>query len=591
MGSDWGAAPLGEAAPLLAPGQRFGPYAIVRLLGRGGMGEVYDAEETDSGRRVALKLLNRRLSSRDERDRFLREGRLAAGVSHPHCVYVFGTDEIDGLPTISMELASGGTLKDAVNSRGPLPFRDAVDAILQVTAGLEAAAAAGVLHRDIKPANCFVDDDGSVKVGDFGLSTSTVAGDETHLTLAGTIMGTPAFASPEQMRAEDLDVRSDIYSVGATLYYLLTGRAPFEEANVVRLLAMVVQDMPPAPRTLRKDVPKGLSAIVMRALAKRPGDRFSDYAALRAALEPFGSGAPVPAPIGFRVLAYIVDYLVVGTLSVLALWPLGLVQLTVRSDSGTVLADGAYSPARVIAPLVLWAVYWILLEGLFGASLGKRVFRLRVAGTGGEPAGLGAVLLRYGRLPRASGGAGHCLADPGDPRTLAEGRRPAIRPDKRVALDGPSFCPVRQRPLAERFRGTPRTGERHARSGGAGRRARRRGGRGWRRTCGGRVRANRAVRAPGRGGGAVGPRTVARLGCQAAAARLVASGSGRVCAAGVAARPGPARSPALAGWQAGRKRVVGRVRSRRRALVPCDGRDPSAVEGRPRVVVRPEPGD
>lgn len=94
------------------------------------------------------------------------------------------------------------------------------------------------------------------------------------------------------------------------------------------------------------------------------------------------------------MLAYIVDYLVVGTLSVLALWPLGLVQLTVRSDSGTVLADGAYSPARVIAPLVLWAVYWILLEGLFGASLGKRVFRLRVAGTGGEPAGLGAVLLR-----------------------------------------------------------------------------------------------------------------------------------------------------------------------------------------------------
>jgi eukaryotic-like serine/threonine-protein kinase len=394
MGSDRGAAPPGEAAPLVAPGRRFGPYAIVRLLGRGGMGEVYDAEELDSGRRVALKLLNRPLSSREERDRFLREGRLAASVSHPHCVYVFGTDEIEGLPTISMELASGGTLKDVVKSRGPLPFREAVDAILHVIAGLEAAAAAGVLHRDIKPANCFVDDDGNVKVGDFGLSTSTVAGDETHLTLAGTIMGTPAFASPEQMRAEDLDVRSDIYSVGATLYYLLTGRAPFEDANVVRLLAMVVQDMPPAPHLLRKDIPKALSAIVMRTLAKRPGDRVADYAALRAALEPFGSGAPVPAPIGFRVLAYIVDYLVVGALSVVCLWPLGFVQMTVRSDSGTVLADGAFSPTRIIAQLVLWAVYWILLEGLSGASLGKRVFRLRVAGAGGEPAGLGSVLLR-----------------------------------------------------------------------------------------------------------------------------------------------------------------------------------------------------
>jgi uncharacterized RDD family membrane protein YckC len=386
--------PQTEAPPLLRPGQRFGPYTIVRLLGRGGMGEVYDAEEMDSGRRVALKLLNRPLGSRAERDRFLREGRLAAGVSHPHCVYVFGTDEIGGLPTISMELAAGGTLKDVVKSRGPLPSREAVDAILQVVAGLEAAAAAGVLHRDIKPANCFVDDNGSIKVGDFGLSTSTLAQDETHLTLAGTIMGTPAFASPEQMRADELDVRSDIYSVGATLYYLLTGRAPFEETNVVRLVAMVMQDAPPATRALRSEVPKGLSAIVMRALAKRPGDRFEDYAALRAALEPFGSAAPAPAPVGFRGLAYIVDYVVIGILSVVALWPLGVVKASVKAGFDTITMGEGFSPVQVLAPQILWAAYWILLEGLFGASLGKRLFRLRVAGAGGEPASFGQVLLR-----------------------------------------------------------------------------------------------------------------------------------------------------------------------------------------------------
>ena len=383
-----------KVAPLLQPGQRFGSYAIARLLGRGGMGEVYEAEEVDSGRRVALKLLNRPLSTREERDRFLREGRLAAGVSHPHCVYVFGTDEIDGLPVISMELAAGGTLKDTVAARGPLPSRKAVDAILQVIDGLEAAAAAGVLHRDIKPANCFVDVEGRVKVGDFGLSTSTLASEETHLTMAGTIMGTPAFASPEQMRADNLDIRSDIYSVGATLYYLLTGRAPFEESNIVRLVTMVMQDVPPAPSELRRDIPKGLSAAVLRALAKRPGDRFDDYAAMRAALEPFSSTAPVPAPVGLRVVAYLVDYLLIGILSVLFISPFAVFKTRISTDLGTVISGGGFTPAQVLVPLLAWAIYWLLFEGLTGASLGKRLFRLRVAGVGGEPAGFGRVLLR-----------------------------------------------------------------------------------------------------------------------------------------------------------------------------------------------------
>src|SRR5262245_47685642 len=146
--SDSSVTPLEQAR--LTPGQAFGPYRIERLLGRGGMGEVYEAQHLEQGRRVALKVLNRRLDEED-RTRFVREGRLAASINHPHSVYIFGSEEIDGTPTIAMELLPGGTLKDRVRQRGPLPPAEAVDTVLQVIAGLDALYGVGVLHRDIKP--------------------------------------------------------------------------------------------------------------------------------------------------------------------------------------------------------------------------------------------------------------------------------------------------------------------------------------------------------------------------------------------------------------------------------------------------------
>src|SRR5215510_5085592 len=155
---------------LFGPGQHLGAYLIIRPIGKGGMGQVYEAEESDSGRRVAIKLLSRGLGDDEERERFLREGRLAASLSHPNCVYVFGTSEIQGFPVIAMELVPEGTLKDLVVPGAPMTAAAAVDAMLQVIAGLDAAAAIGILHRDIKPSNCFVHRDGRVLVGDFGLS-------------------------------------------------------------------------------------------------------------------------------------------------------------------------------------------------------------------------------------------------------------------------------------------------------------------------------------------------------------------------------------------------------------------------------------
>ena len=206
----------------------FGGYTLLRLLGRGGMGAVYEAEQVATGRRVALKMLGQQLDSPDMRERFLREGRFAAGINHPNSLYVFGTEEIERRPVITMEIAGSGTLDDTLKKRGLIPVSEAVDAILNVIAGLEAASAGGVLHRDVKPSNCFVSHDGSVKVGDFGLSVSTLSTADTFATATGVILGTPAYASPEQLRGDDLDVRADIYSVGATLFTLLTGQAPFE---------------------------------------------------------------------------------------------------------------------------------------------------------------------------------------------------------------------------------------------------------------------------------------------------------------------------------------------------------------------------
>jgi len=368
----------------LHAGQQFGPFAIVGPLGSGGMGEVYEAEELESGRHVALKVLSRSLATVDHA-RFIREGRLAAGISHPHTIYIYGTDEIEGVPVIAMELAPGGTLRDLVKQRGSLPPARAVDVILQVVAGLEAAADAGVLHRDIKPSNCFVDSDGTVKVGDFGLSISTLTTDERSLTMFGTVLGTPAFASPEQLRGDDLDVRSDIYSVGATLYYLLTGRAPFEDTNIVRLVTQVAQEMPSSPRAIRPDIPKALAAVVMRCLAKRSSERYASYDDLRAALEPFSAAAPRPASPGIRFLAGLVDMLILATVA----FPI----LTWLWDP---LVPGQRE-GMVPASLATWVVdiaYYGIWEGRWGRSLGKQLFGLRVIDESRQPPGLPRALAR-----------------------------------------------------------------------------------------------------------------------------------------------------------------------------------------------------
>jgi len=371
-----GGAPTPEAPRQVPiPGQMFGGYQILRLLGQGGMGEVYEAEEAQTGRRIALKVMSHALASDQDRKRFLREGRLAASVNHPNVVYIHGSEEIGGAPVISMELVHGGTLKDWLKREGPLPIAKAVEAALQTIAGLEAAHSAGVLHRDIKPANCFLDVDGTVKVGDFGLSVSTLARGESLLTATGSVLGTPAYASPEQLRGEELDATSDIYSVGATLYHLLTGKTPFRATDFVKLITEVLDKQAEAPSALRSEIPAELSRTILKCLAKDRRARFQSYSELREALLPFRAAEVEPAKPARRFIAGFMDDMVAygPSLLFLAYWSFDPLDNLVR--------ERTLRAALVWVPFYLWyLLYYAILEGRWGAGLGKTVCGLRVVG-------------------------------------------------------------------------------------------------------------------------------------------------------------------------------------------------------------------
>lgn len=371
--------------------RELGEYTLLSLLGQGGMGMVFEAEQRSTGRRLALKLLDQRLDSPEMRRRFLREGRLAARVNHPAILYVFGSEEIDGIPVITMEIAPCGTLQDALDRRGPLPVADAVDAVLNMIDGLEAALERGVLHRDIKPSNCFVSPDGAVKVGDFGLSVSTLPSADTFMTQTGKVMGTPAFASPEQLRGDEVDIRSDIYSVGATLFTLLTARAAFEGDNAVQVVANVIDSPPAAISRFRDDLPPGLERVVARCLAKEPAGRYADYAALRNALLPFSSIVPEPAMQSQRTAAGWIDYLTafLPAYAVLMI-TVGPKALFIRPLYELTFAAWQYH----LLLLAIGFLYFAVAEGIWGAGLGKWIMNLRVVGKNGRAPGVGRALLR-----------------------------------------------------------------------------------------------------------------------------------------------------------------------------------------------------
>lgn len=382
-------APARPSRTMPQPNEQFGHYRIIRQIGQGGMGAVFEAEDLENGRRLALKIMSHTLDSRDTRARFLREGRLAASINHPNSVYIFGTEEIAGMPIIVMELVTGGTLQGLVKKKGPLPATEAADYILQIIDGLEAAQRVGVLHRDIKPSNCFMDSNGKVKIGDFGLSINTVIRLEPTLTATGAFMGTPAFSSPEQLRGDELTVRSDIYALGVTFYYLLTGTLPFDAPNLPQLLATILERPVESPAKRRNTVPEGLSQIVLHCLEKNPDKRFQNYNELRQGLLPYASTAPVPATLGKRFIAhYLLDISIISLFFYLPFRFYVLPRYMDTKSTEGLLTSSMFS-------FFVSLLYFTLSEGLWGTTCGKALRGLRVIRANRDRPGLLRALGRF----------------------------------------------------------------------------------------------------------------------------------------------------------------------------------------------------
>jgi eukaryotic-like serine/threonine-protein kinase len=247
-----------------------GRYRITRKLGAGGMANVYLAEDQELGRRVAIKILNERHANDDQFvERFRREAKNAAGLSHPNVVSIYDRGEAEGTYYIAMEYVEGRTLKDLIVTRGPSPIGIAIDYTRQVLQALRFAHRAGIVHRDIKPHNVIVDGDGRVKVADFGIARAGAS----QMTEAGSIIGTAQYLSPEQARGAPVDQTSDLYSVGIVLYELLTGTVPFNGDTPVEIAMKHLSQTPQPPSAKRHDVPPDLDKVVLRALAKDPADR------------------------------------------------------------------------------------------------------------------------------------------------------------------------------------------------------------------------------------------------------------------------------------------------------------------------------
>ncbi|MFO0552214.1 MAG: protein kinase [Polyangiaceae bacterium] len=294
-----------------------GKYRIQRVIGRGGMGRVLEAFHLDLERRVAIKTLHPELRSNAEIvERFLREGRAASRIEGEHVARILDVDRLeDGTPYLVMEFLEGWDLSVVRRSKEPLPFREAIDYIVQACSALSKAHARGIVHRDIKPANLFLarQEDGTckVKVLDFGISKVNAAASpdsgEGSMTKTNLVMGSAEFMSPEQMlSARDVDGRTDIWALGVVLYELLTAKPPFPGETLPQVCALIMSKPPVSPRALRPEIPEAVEQVVMRCLKKDREERYENVEALVTALRATlastdpGLGGSAAAPLSAR---------------------------------------------------------------------------------------------------------------------------------------------------------------------------------------------------------------------------------------------------------------------------------------------------
>src|SRR2546422_11725390 len=284
----------------LTPNTRLGPYEIRAQIGEGGMGEVYRARDTKLGRDVAIKVLPAAFSADAERlRRFEQEAQAAGALNHPNILVIFHIGTHGGAPYIVSELLEGETLRDRM-AGAALPQRKALDYALQIARGLAAAHDKGIVHRDIKPDNVFITDDGRVKILDFGLAKLTSATDGTSQTEVptrkvntdpGTVMGTMGYMSPEQLKGQHIDHRSDIFSFGAILYEMLSGKRAFRGDSMAETMSAILREDTPDLSESNKTVSPALERVVRHCLEKNPAERFHSARDLAFAIESLsGSG-------------------------------------------------------------------------------------------------------------------------------------------------------------------------------------------------------------------------------------------------------------------------------------------------------------
>ena len=281
------AAPAAPAKPGPKPGDTFGPLVLVRMLGSGGMGEVWEAIEPALPRRVAVKIMRPDLAGNPAvAARFVREMRALAAVTHPHVVPLHTIGEHDGVPYFVMALLLGRTLSSRLKREGVLPAAEVLRIARQVAEGLEAAHRQGLTHRDVKPGNVWLNAaDGSVVLLDFGIARLPDLGSpDDPITATGMVLGTPAYMAPEQAAGKPVDARADLFSLGVMMYELSTGVHPFRNESVYSTLTALAVSTPPTPTAVRPEVPAALAELIDRLMAKDPADRWPTTAAEVAAV-------------------------------------------------------------------------------------------------------------------------------------------------------------------------------------------------------------------------------------------------------------------------------------------------------------------
>lgn len=285
---------MSDTVPTSRAGMQFGPYRLRRLLGRGGMGEVYEAHDTVKDRTVALKLMSQQYNSDVVfRRRMQREAHTAGRLHDPHIVPIHDFGEIDDQLFIDMRFIDGADLSALLQRHGALPPARAVAIVAQIAGTLDAAHRDGVIHRDIKPENILITGDDFAYLVDFGIAAAAT---DQQLTKTGTAVGSWRYMAPERFSDDETTSRSDIYSLSCVLYECLTGAPPYQTQNLSALMAAHLMQPIPRPSHSRTDIPIAFDEVIGRGMAKDPADRFATAGELARAAQPAGTHRPRPGP-------------------------------------------------------------------------------------------------------------------------------------------------------------------------------------------------------------------------------------------------------------------------------------------------------